>query len=704
MRQQRQEGSKRGQLWSWVGVVAATLLAGAVALNLLASMTATAAENGQGEAGGGNGGDGSTGDPGDDVRLHAGSEAPYIHNINLYDATGTVIGPDSNKPYSPIETCGKCHDTDSIRHGWHHNAFDPAFKADGRPGEPYVWTNAQTATQLPITGRDWPEAYDLQALGISAWDFTIRFGGRTPGGGLGSLYQDQGAESDEARWDLTGELQANCMSCHLQNASWDYTAWNDAVSKHNFKWAAAAAAPFARVNGAMTDVPDDYDPMMAGFGSEDPMPKVQYREEWFDGNTLLLGRKLTNEIPNQNCLQCHSKRPVGEEALPRWHRQQDVHMAQGMSCVDCHRNGIDHMTVRGYRHDPALADEAVKTLTCKGCHLGSDESKLGEFAAGGRMAAPRPEHEGIPPLHFHEMSCTSCHSGPTPEMTTQRLQTSIGHELGLSSEHRHHRTLPHMVSPVFLDNEQGKLAPHRAVWPAFWGMKKPAATQDGSAGEARIEPLPPEQVAEALSDTLPEPPHEGIWRSLTRQQIATGLTRLTEETDDLGEGTLVYVAGGKVYAMAGEEDTSEAADGADEAPTGDTAASEPRLMVSRDHDAAEPYTWPLGHNVRPAAQSLGAGGCKDCHASDTPMDFSMTAAATWPEAKGAAPTLARRQMHEMRGESTAMLTAWNLLFQGRSAFKILTGLSTLLLVAVLLGYGGYGVRALSRWGRVKLGR
>jgi hypothetical protein len=45
-----------------------------------------------------------------------------------------------------------------------------------------------------------------------------------------------------------------------------------------------------------------------------------------------------------------------------------------------------------------------------------------------------------------------------------------------------------------------------------------------------------------------------------------------------------------------------------------------RLEAVND-DAAGPVTWPLGHDVRPARQSLGVNGCKDCHRFGSPFLF-----------------------------------------------------------------------------------
>ncbi|MCK7518392.1 MAG: hypothetical protein MZV64_12060 [Ignavibacteriales bacterium] len=43
--------------------------------------------------------------------------------IFLYDEDGNVINPvkgiNADKPYSPKQTCGKCHDYDKITQGFH---------------------------------------------------------------------------------------------------------------------------------------------------------------------------------------------------------------------------------------------------------------------------------------------------------------------------------------------------------------------------------------------------------------------------------------------------------------------------------------------------------------------------------------------------------------------------------------------------------
>ena len=114
------------------------------------------------------------------------SRSQYVHWIDLYDADGSRIDPadPDAAPYSPVHTCGRCHDYDAIAHGYHFNAMERLTKK-GRPGEPWIWTDTRTGTQIPLSYRGWPGTYDPRSLGISSWDFVLQFGRQMPGGGPG---------------------------------------------------------------------------------------------------------------------------------------------------------------------------------------------------------------------------------------------------------------------------------------------------------------------------------------------------------------------------------------------------------------------------------------------------------------------------------------------------------------------------------------
>jgi hypothetical protein len=228
------------------------------------------------------------------------------------------------------------------------------------------------------------------------------------------------------------------------------------------------------------------------------MPVVAYDARRFDPDDRVFFN-VTRRPSTDRCYFCHSFRQVGAGAPQAWHGDGDVHIRSGMACVDCHRNGIDHMITRGFENDPATRDQPeAQTLTCRGCHLGEDSFWHGPDGKGGRLGAPYPEHRGMPLVHFEKLTCTACHSGPWPEYTTRRFQTAMNHGLGLPTRERTDDDAPTIVAPVFGRDEAGKIAPHRMIWPAVWGVLK----------DETIAPLPLdafEQVQAALAAPSAEP-------------------------------------------------------------------------------------------------------------------------------------------------------------------------------------------------------
>src|SRR5690606_20795530 len=105
-------------------------------------------------------------------------------------------------------------------------------------------------------------------------------------------------------------------------------------------------------------------------------------------------------------------------------------------------------------------------------------------------------------------------------------------------------------------------------------------------------------------------------------------------------------------------------------------------LAAFDHSAAAPYFWPIAHDVRPARQALGAGGCTDCHAAGAPF---LHGAAT-PAAPFALATAPPSRTHEALGFDAGLIAAWEQAFGGRTAFKVAGVLALLVLgVAILAG-------------------
>ncbi len=98
------------------------------------------------------------------------------------------------------------------------------------------------------------------------------------------------------------------------------------------------------------------------------------------------------------------------------------------------------------------------------------------------------------------------------------------------------------------------------------------------------------------------------------------------------------------------------------------------------------YLWPMAHDVRPAALALGAGGCGDCHSSDSAFFFAEVKPAE--EAEG-------RPMWRRLGVSRSWLrvSAWAARLHGAFVFAVLLCLGLL-----AAGLTHYAVRGLARLG------
>ena len=540
--------------------------------------------------------------------LQTGSRTPYVHRVSLYDTEGEVISPEDEPllVYSPSTTCGKCHSHDAIRSGWHFNAADPKVDA-GRPGEPWILTDLKTGTQIPVSSRKWPGTYRLADVGLTPWRFVLTFGRQMPGGGLGDRFAE-GVKDPKARWKISGKLEIGCLACHSDDPRHDQTEWGKQIAQQNFKWAPLAAQGLAIVRGSAKKLPDTFDPLIdadpaAGAGGKGP--KVHYDTARFDADERVLF-KIAWKPSADRCYFCHSSKKAGEERAVS--DDPDVHLAAGLTCADCHRNGLDHAITRGTEsHDLGDGKKTISTLSCLGCHL------------IGRLGAPTPKHLGLPATHLEKLTCTACHSGPWPGGKPFSVRTSRAHGLGIASMHRRDDVPPFIVGPVFLPQPDGKIAPHRMMWPAFWARLK----GDGLAV------ISPDAVAKAAGDVLgPKKLKEEDWKQLTEEQIGKTLEALS---GNRGEGEPVYICGGKLFRRGGDG-----------------------KVVGARHATAKPYAWPLAHDVRPAGQSLGSGGCTDCHDEKSGFFFAQVAPMSPAQIAGAAS----KAMYELQGRKLEDVQAW----------------------------------------------
>lgn len=571
-----------------------------------------------------------------------GSRAVPVHLVPLIDDEGEKIAPADEPllPFSTRQTCGVCHDYEKISHGWHFNAPEPNV-AHGRQGQPWIFVDLGTATQIPLSYRTWPTAFGPEMLGLTSWKFVQLFGRQTPGGGIGEI--DSNNPDELTRGFISGKLEINCMSCHDADPAHNQAEYADQIARQNFRWAAAATCGFASVIGSAKNMPNSYDPLMPQ-PLDDPKlipPAVTYRKDAFDHKNQVFF-DIVRKIPAERCYFCHSNYDVSKDSPGKWAADEDVHLAAGLTCVDCHRNGLDHNITRGYEGETSVSTNPLAAAsTCAGCHN------------DGRLGATVPKHLGIPPVHFDKLTCTACHSGPLPDKKTIRTKTSRAHGLGTYNVNKSADVLPHIIYPVFAKQENGKIGPHKLIWPAFFGR-----TFFGPAiSPPQYIPINPEIVRPVISKITGDKDisTSGDWLALTSEQIgkALELLKATEGETDF------YICGGKLYRL---DDKGK--------------------LIAVEHYAAKPYLWPIAHDVRPVAQSLGARRCQDCHSTDAPFFFAEVEVDT-PIAseKGAV-----KKMIEFQELMPAYTKLFAFSFVFRPWLKVVALGSCAILAAVLLLY------------------
>jgi hypothetical protein len=474
--------------------------------------------------------------------------------------------------------------------------------------------------------------------------------------------------SELFRWEISGKYEINCLACHHADRKQNQSDAAFQAAKENYRWAATVASGLASVKGTASELEDFYDPEFDGH-------KIitSYDKSRFDSNDKVF-LDIVRKPTSNSCYFCHSTQSLETPGEDEWVHNEDIHLTSGMSCADCHRNGVDHMISRGdiepsktphgsADYLKAYDPKKVTSYSCQGCHMGDPNANDPAARMGGHLGAPIPEHKGMPPVHFEKLSCTACHSGRLPTGNTARVRTARIHKLGLHGKLASMQPqLPHVVTPVFARMANGKIGPHNMIWPSFWG------TQTNGV----VKPLAPNLVREIAPDELgieiEAPERVNDWIELSEKQIGNVLKLIGDYEWELEEGEPkplpVYVAGGLLYRLSNG------------------------VVVSENHDAGEPYKWPIAHDVRPAAQSLGSNGrCADCHDKDSPFIFGQVEVDT-PIKPAEKQSVAMTEFGEL-DRGYYQMFAFTFLF--RPWLKVVVIISCILLGMVLLLYALKGL-------------
>jgi len=142
----------------------------------------------------------------------------------------------------------------------------------------------------------------------------------------------------------------------------------------------------------------------------------------------------------------------------------------------------------------------------------------------------------------------------------------------------------------------------------------------------------------------------GSEQTLTEDQVVRVLKVL-------GEADHAYVASGRMFRLN---------------PKGG--------LEARDHKAAAAVAWPLAHQVRPARQSLGVNGCKDCHSLGSDFFFARVKAAGPLRTERAAV----RSAASFMGVSGIYHRLFGLSFAVRPALKVILFICAFVIGSLLL--------------------
>ncbi|MFO7936036.1 MAG: cytochrome c3 family protein [Kiritimatiellia bacterium] len=410
-----------------------------------------------------------------------------LHKLALRDSFDDEILPNSPTalPLSTRNTCGQCHDYETISSGWHFNASSTNV-CPGRISQPWFLIDKTTGSQIPMSLRSWDGLYEPDDLNMTDWEWVHAFGRHLPGGDIAEPEDIYAEGGPNARWEVSGKLEINCFACHSHDKLYDHSEYVRLMARENFSWAASGALGIGDIGGMGSRVPRFWDPLH-GLDRDDQVykvpPHIDYDMSRFDSKNRAVLH--VDEPRNENCLNCHSTTQAGMASKDI---DGDVHLRAGMNCTDCHGNGLQHDIARGFEGDTTgVMDRVRETATCVGCHNGTDEYKAG------RHGAPRPEHIGFPLIHFEKLSCTVCHSGVTEKGRLAQVRTSRANRMGVYGRARWVTPAPFILEPVFVQNDKGVIEPRRMSWPAFW------CTTDEN-GE--VSPLSPDEVNRRCADEL----------------------------------------------------------------------------------------------------------------------------------------------------------------------------------------------------------
>ncbi len=508
--------------------------------------------------------------------LWAGRHLP----VELMDATGSPIQPRaaSPEPYSPRTTCGRCHSYDTIAGGYHFQLGADTIADDygAKEGKPWVLSDGMMGRQFHMSYKSFARKKNSSESEIATtpYQFAQTCAKCHPGGGL--MERDRDGERYDVRqqahpelassldgdyhgaaWHRSGVLEIDCLMCHQSN--YDASARLAQLTQGNLRWAATAGAGLGAATGTV---------------NSGETPSLSYRAHLFHDGKVQFD---IADPTDRNCLLCHAEAEVKKRGHVWDGRNDDVHTAAGLQCVSCHTAGPDHQIVKGRSSEVMVRNDLDSAAhSCESCHT------------QGRLGAAKPAHKALPASHLQRIACVTCHVRDANVTAVRAVDTTTGSTMGIptaTEARKFGESLP--WQPAYFRAEDGKLYAGNALLPVWWGNR---------AGRV-IHPLllrETGQAYEKVKDMIADDNGDGKVEANTDPEIRAMLAALR---DSLRGGRFkqvapVYVKGHSVHELKRNR------------------------LVSAAHHQASPLRWTFSHNVSPAVDALGAGGCGDCHGDD----------------------------------------------------------------------------------------
>lgn len=565
--------------------------------------------------------------------------------FNLYDADGELIDPvngiNADQPYSPRQTCGKCHDYDKITKGFHFQQGADEV-ASGTYAERHQWVTTpgnfggNWCSPAPLYRYLSPkENSSASMMDMTSFTFFSGSCGEChPGGGPGEFdragnrydhymlekgyepggINDYDGDYYQAYWTESGVLEGDCMICH--QPGYDNELRKKQLKAMNFRWAATAASGLATVSGTV-DKKEEV--------------SVTYDLSKFDANGKL-SPHIVREPRNEACINCHAQ-PGWKKRGANYDARTDVHLRAGLKCVDCHPSGsraMDprineremHQFAKGDDPGGKVRDDLDNTITsCNHCHT------------TGYMGAPVARHTWLPALHLDRIACQTCHI-PERLVKAAQVQASDVYNPGTKINpkgkrlwvfygpdmkyYNHYGNLTMMgfndkptdpFRPLYA-KYKGQIRPVNGIhsaWPGIEvegvkGLHQPKQGDIANMWEAQFSnPAVYPELALIKDDNNDEIPE--VNRAEEIDALISAVTAMLTQTNYPMEGKrVVWAYNDRVYTSGTEYYT-----------------------VEKEPWEASPYAnvHTYNHNVYPANAALGSQGCTECHSLSSEMFYTQ---------------------------------------------------------------------------------